>query len=746
MKTLFRFLPILFIFFIWFIFAKPYFLDNKVPFASTYLTSFFPPWASYQTYKGPVKNNAAPDVMTQIYPWKKLSVDIWKTGNLPLWNPYSFSGTPLLADYQSSVLSPFNLLYFILPFLDAWSFIVLSQFLLAGIFMFLFMRSLNISKEGSLISAVSFMFCGFITVWGVYGTLAFAILFLPLSLFAVEKFYQTKKNIYLFLLTLSIPFSFFSGHFQISLYFLLFVLSYSLFKYLKEKKQKLFLLNVSSIILGLIISLLQLLPSIQLYFMSVRSSFFAKIEVIPWSYLPTLLAPDFFGNPVTRNDWFGHYAEWNGYLGVIPLFLGFYAFRRFNPYIKFFALFSLIPFLLAFQTPILDLLINLKIPVLSTSAVSRIIVLFSFSFAVLAGFGFGFLREDLEKKKYKFQYSLTAVFSLLFIFLWLTSFRHIFLPQDKSLIALSNLKLPSVIFLFFAFSILLIRFVPKRSKFLFPLLIIPLVSFDLLRFTIKWQPFDPRNLVYPQTKVVNAILKNIGYGRIFGNLGGEVTTYYKIPSIEGYDALYIARYGEFIRSANNGKFEEGERSLVRISRRGEFADRALNLLGVNLIFHPVADTNQGWAYPVWEKNMRQIYNDGVFSLYKNQNALPRASLFYNFVVLKDKKKIIERFYSDKFDYRNTLILEEKPSFESGIGNQKSGIGSAEIISYTPNLVQIKTQTNSPALLFVSDNYYLGWKAYINGKETRIYRADYTFRAITVPKGESEVIFKFEPIL
>ena len=163
-------------------FASPYFIKGLVPFPSRYLVNHFSPWNAHSEFALPVKNNAMPDVIGQIYPWKKLTIDTWKNGEIPLWNPYSFSGTPHLANYQSQVFSPTNLLYFIFPFLDAWSIQILLQPILAGIFMFLYMRSLKISELGSIISSVSFMFCGFVVTWMAYGTLGYAILFLPYAL------------------------------------------------------------------------------------------------------------------------------------------------------------------------------------------------------------------------------------------------------------------------------------------------------------------------------------------------------------------------------------------------------------------------------------------------------------------------------------------------------------------------------------------------------------------------------------
>ena len=420
LKILHKHWPILFIVAVWFIFAHPYFIFGKVPFPSGYLVNFFAPWNTVPEFAGPFKNGATPDVISQIYPWKNLVIDLWKQGVVPLWNPYSFSGTPLLANYQSAALSPLNLLYLILPFIDAWSIAVLLQPLLAGLFMYMYIRVLKLSEFAALISAIAFMFSGFITTWMSYQTLGFAILFLPLALFAIEKFLKTQKWQYALLLTLTIPLSLFSGHFQTSLYFLLFILLYTSFKFVFSKDLKSYILNLISIAFGLLISTPQIIPSIELYLHSVRSEIFSAVEIIPWSYLPTLIAPDFFGNPVTRNNWLGHYAEWNGYLGLIPLMLGFYSLtaKKSRKIVLLFFSIAVIAVLLAFQSPLLVLLVNLKVPVLSTSAASRIIVIASFSFAVLAGFGFEKLIEDIRKRNYKPVIVLFLIFGAIFALLW----------------------------------------------------------------------------------------------------------------------------------------------------------------------------------------------------------------------------------------------------------------------------------------------------------------------------------------
>lgn len=744
-KSVLLFWPIYFIFLIWFIFSFPYLVKGKVAYPSTYQVNFFPPWSSYSQFWGPVKNGAMPDVVDQIYPWKHFTIETLRHGQIPFWNPYSFSGTPHVANFQSAVFSPFNILFFILPFVDAWNILILTQPLLAGIFMFILTRELKISKAGALIGSIAFMFCGFIVVWMAYGTLGFAILYLPLALFAIEKYLSKNSFKFLLLLSITVPLSFFSGHFQISLYFLMAIISYVLFKGLTIKSIKKTFYLFLSIFLGLTFSLPQLLPSIELYKNSLRSELFLAVETIPFNYLMTIFSPDFFGNPVTRNDWFGHYAEWAGFIGIWPFTLAIYGILRKDRKVMYFAILGLVSLTLAIRSPLSSFLVLLKLPVISTSALSRIIVIFSFSFAVLSGFGFDFLRKSIKGNKNKNFIFITLLLVLSFLCaIWIGLLLFNILPNPWLSVAKRNFILPSVIFVlgFLLISINLIS--KKKILFLIPMFFITIVAFDSFRFAQKWMPEDPKKLVFANVPIINGIRKNIGYGRIFGNFGAHVDTYYGFPSIEGYDPLYIRRFGEFIASANSGEFENPPRSVVTLSKRGKYTDRVLDFLGVNLIFHPIADTNQGWAYPVWDDKNRfsLVFQDSKFQLFKNKTAMDRVSLFYNYEVINKDKEIIKRFYNENFNFRKTLILEETPNFKSN--NQ--GKGLSKIVSYAPNRVVVEVVSNSPALLFLSDNYYSGWKAKVDGKDSKIYRADYSFRAIEVPRGKTRAEFIFSPTL
>ncbi len=741
-KILKKNFPILFIFAVWFIFAFPFLFKTVTPYPSKYLTTFFGPWSAYSQFASPVKNNAMPDIIGQIYPWKFFTINTYKNHEIPLWNPNSFSGTPHLANYQSAVFSIVNIGFFLMPFLSWWTIIVILQPLLAGIFTYLFMTTQLKKRENAILPSISFMFCGFITTWMGYATLGYAILFLPLALFFIEKFIEKKKPYFLVLLPLTIPLSFFSGHFQISIYFLGAIISYIIFKSVVCRNLKDAILLACSVFFGILLSMPQLAPTFELYSQSVREGIIQKIEAIPWVYLPTLLAPDYFGNPVTRNAWLGHYAEWNGYIGLLGIFFAALSFTRKKFPIIFFAILALVSLLLAFDTPALDLLIVLKIPVLSTSAASRIIVLFSFSAAVLSGFGLEYFLEDFSKGKFRKIYLVTGIFLALLLILWILPQFHIGFSGEFSAIAKSNLKFPTILLVILLFLIACLHFIKARRKievFLFILLI--LISFEMLRFSMKWLPYDPKSLVYPAVPVTSYFKKIAGYNRVFGNFGAEDSNYFNLPGVEGYDALYIKRYGQFIEYLSEGKLENSERSGVSFPKQGKYSLEGANLLGIKYIIHKISDGQNVWEFPFWKydsKSVKLLFDDKVYQVLENTNAFPRAFLVKNIITETQDEKILSSMFGSNINLSDTAVTEEPISFEKNNG------GSVEIKKYTPNFIAIQTVSTASSFLVLTDSYYPGWEAKIDGNETHIFRTDYTFRGVKIPEGRHEVTFTYRP--
>ena len=89
----------------------------------------------------PFKNFLITDSVRQQLPWRQLVIESFKNSRLPRWNPYSLAGTPLLANLQSAPFYIFNLLFFVLDFSLAWSILIFLQPLLAGVFIYFYLRN-----------------------------------------------------------------------------------------------------------------------------------------------------------------------------------------------------------------------------------------------------------------------------------------------------------------------------------------------------------------------------------------------------------------------------------------------------------------------------------------------------------------------------------------------------------------------------------------------------------------------------
>src|SRR3989344_17237 len=103
---------------------KEFFIKHLYPFPGSYLLAWFEPWKSDHFVNGVIQiahKPVASDIFRQIYPLKILSMDIFKTLQFPLWNPYNGAGMPLLATLNMGFLDPLNITYLIMSYPNAWT-------------------------------------------------------------------------------------------------------------------------------------------------------------------------------------------------------------------------------------------------------------------------------------------------------------------------------------------------------------------------------------------------------------------------------------------------------------------------------------------------------------------------------------------------------------------------------------------------------------------------------------------------
>jgi len=166
--------------------------------------------------------------------------------------------------------------------------------------------------------------------------------------------------------------------------------------------------------------------------------------------------------------------------------------------------------------------------------------------------------------------------------------------------------------------------------------------------------------------------------------------------------------------------------------------RLLNLLNVKY----VVSHNSMRAY-----GYNKVNESPYASIYLNDEWLPRAILLRRQIVMRDEDAVFDYITSKKFDPKKEIIFEDNIEIDN-VANSNIEIPEkdrVDILEYEPSRVNIDVSCKKEAFLLLSDTYYPGWKAYIDNKEAKIYRANYFLRAVKVPQGEHLVEFIYDPL-
>lgn len=684
----------------------------------------------------PFKNFLITDPVRQQYPWKELVISAEKKMEIPLWNPYILAGTPLLANFQSGSFYVLNILFFVMPFDVAWSILIFLSPLIGGIFMFCYLNNFRLNKWGSLMGAISYVFSGFFIAWMEWGTITHVALWLPLILLSIDRItYKEVKErlkwslIYLF----SFVSAFFAGHLQTFFYLGIFSLGYFIVRWIQfDKRKNILVLYILLNILFLTLTFIQWIPTFQFISLSARNidvlNFSNPGWFIPWQHAIQFIAPDYFGNPTTLNYWgTWNYGELVGYVGIAPLILAIYAmFYRKDKKTLFFGTSFFLAIIFSFPTFFAKIPYLLKIPFLSTSQPTRLLFIVDFSLAVLAALGFDYL---LKTKKNKIIYPLAFVLIVL-ICLWF------FIPVGNSGVVKNNLIFPTLLIISSLILFLALRLFQKKNKYITLIICVGLfvvTIFDLLRFGWKFTPFTQDKYLFPLTKTIDFLQKNLKEFRIMATdsqiFPPNFSSVYKLQSVDGYDPLYLLRYGKLIAaSERNSANINSSLGFNRIITPHNFESKIIDLLGVKYVLS-FSDLNSS--------KLVKVFQEGKTIVYENKNVLPRAFFVENIRLAKNEKESMKMIFDSSIDLARTGVVEEG---EDEKLNTLWSVGSAEIIDYSMNKIIISTKNHGSGFFILTDSFYPTWKAFIDDKETKIYVTDYNFRGIVVPSGEHKVKF------
>ncbi len=338
----------------------------------------------------PLWNPLRWDGIAQFYPWRLFAAQSLRGGTLPLWNPYQFCGTPFVANSQSAVFYPPNLLFALLPTMRAFAVSAALHLTLCGWFTYLLLRRLNRSEIASLLGGVVFAYSAWQVQWLQLPTFLATSCWLPLIFKLIHEVFAERKqktenrkqkempalqtfldaqnpsssdshllfSVFCFLFS-SIGLMLLAGHLQIAFYGLLAAGLWAVGLSIGAAKRE----GIgaagrglagcaAALVLGLMLASPQILPALELSRVSHRTgtptaagyAAYTEYALNP-SQLVTLALPNFYGNDYApRNQFWGYYkkdmgggveigirhnaAEIACYVGILPILLAIFALVR----------------------------------------------------------------------------------------------------------------------------------------------------------------------------------------------------------------------------------------------------------------------------------------------------------------------------------------------------------------------------------------------------------------------------------
>lgn len=723
------------------------------------------------------------DAKIEFFPTVRFLAETWHRGQSTLWNPFLYGGWPLIADPQSLIFSPlFAALAWLVqrPTMAAVDRVELFHLLLAGLAVLGWFRIAGWSMLGGVFAALVAMLGGTVAGRlqhvGLIASYSWFALSLPLLRLALDhnsRPWALAAGVVIGILAL--------GRDQVALLgcwaLLAFVLHEALCSdrplvWLRERLSVLFVTGAAALLLlaG------PLVLTVQLANLSNRPAIPFE-QAITGSLSPvnllTMLAPDFFGS-------LGHYSKYWGptnprwpccdwtdrstnflYVGVIPLAIvlvfglcyryifaaeirypvllaigsGLYALGGHTPVFRFF--FDIVPGVDRFRRP------------------ADAAFLFIFAFALIAGWLFSRLIED-PRPPHRLSRGWLCIVggSLLGLVTYGLFLAYRFDEISHALPALAKG------FVALALATLLLKVLarsPKTLRYLGGSWLLLLCLVDLRVHNAgsvlnAASSEDRRALAALEGEELGPALASLvaeasgpaGPPRVelFG-LGGywqKASLLFGLHNTLGYGPLRLAIYEETIGAGQNS--HEPSRRFSALAPG--YSSPLQRLLGARFVVAPVSPEAVDPQLPTGSMPLRTAW--GTVRVYENPWALPRVMLVRRAIVL-DEDRIRARQVWPPLDPTQAVILDRRPAEWTRWATRVDGsIAEPEVTvrRYGTTEVAISAATPFRTFLVLNDLWYPGWEVEVNGRPAELLRANLLFRAVALPPGRHEVVFRFRP--
>ncbi len=684
------------------------------------------------------------DLVSFLWPQYSFAGEAIRSGSIPLWNPQLYSGAPFLADNQSGVLYPINLLAFLaFPNLSyqAMEGLVIFHLWLAGAAMFVALRlwpGLNPARETgatqggvtplpALLGAIAFTFNDVLATHIGNLNLIAAAAWLPLILALYARGLNERRASLIVGSAVVFAIALLAGHAQMTAITLVGMMAVAVWQIVAagSKRGRVVGLALLTPLITFGLTALQLLPALEMTRSSLRAGLSYE-EATAFSLPPAALAATFspllFGRGAVE-----FWGPWErvetAYVGVVPLILAGFAFSRkpkqSSASAWFFLALGVLGLLIALgkYTPFYSIVHSL--PVLSGLRVpARFILLTNFSLAALAAIGLQrFITEASSVKRvlgWGAAVMIGGALVLIVAYQSTGAFNH------------SNNLASAFSFLLVAGAALAFMVAAVKSKIRMlhsAFLLVGLLSLELILLGsgVEIDRNDP-TLGYQHQAVAD-----------FLNSDGSLFRIENASNAWQPDAALIQHLNDIGGIFNPLGLASYE------TYRGGMGDRGsplYNFLGAKYV---LANKNR----PPGDASFVPVFNgDPQIDVYLNTKALPRAMLIEQARSVQSGEEAWQAIHAPEFKPDSEVVVEGGPALEPCA--QIDGERHLTFTRYTNERVELSARTPITAYMVLSDVFYPGWTATIDDQPTKLYPANFAFRAVLVPPGEHQVAFAFEP--
>lgn len=703
----------------------------------------FPPWSNYapEQYQPPyeAQNPELWDALTPFHAQYVVCKEQLIAGEWPLWNPWQQGGMPLMANYQTAVFYPPRLLHLFLDVPVATTLCILLKLWLCGFTAFICARCLGLSAGAARMTSFGWMLCSF-NVLFCYWPLPDVAAWAPLLILGAEWLAVGRDRRGFYVLAIGAALILLAGHPETAVVFglgtgLYFLLRLTTLKMGSRESARRSALAMGAWLLALGVAAVQLVPFVEYL---VHSYSFAHRSGVNMAEsfahaMPTLAClwtPRFAGSLADRTFWgdstslitMSNYVGMGVWLAMPFAFMNS-AHRRIAQTI---AVAASVFALIAWNAPLFGWVHHL--PVLRSMYGYYYVGFSLFALMLLAGMG--------VDNVIKYKISVSAFFARILpvtavavaVSAAIYSFYSALLrTRGEVSYVMENMGIA----VFFAVLGVALLFLLSRKKFVSVMLALFVFSLsaDLIVAARGQLVTAPRDAVFPPTALTSYLQDFERPTRVAADMA-------LLP------VGFVMPYGVEEWMAYDGLYPERTQNML-LTLEDDVWGRMEPVFGMSLYLHNPELPRV--LFPLDEGGYEFMTTLDGIEVYRHTAAFHRAFVVHSARVMESEAAMFARMREFTFEPRREVLLERPLARSLPIAPDEDEPGTARVVHHGNSQVVIKTESAQDGILVLSDAWFPGWQASIDGAITDIFPAYYAFRGVYLPAGQHEVVFEYNPL-